>query len=182
VTAASKGKSMSRIPYPNPEKLSAEKCAVLSGKAPVLNISRMSMHASDDLWSAWRKFARTAAYEIALEPALRELLILRVAYLSGSDYEVYHHFQPALDAGASEAKCRSMQTGDFARLEPRERAMAQFVTELILQVSPSDATMGEARTHFSDGAIVETIFLVGAYMTMARLIGASGIQVEQAVD
>jgi alkylhydroperoxidase family enzyme len=170
---------MSRIPYPDAGTLSAEKRAVLADKR-VLNVSRMIMHAPDELWTAWRGFARTAAYKPSIDPALRELCILRVAYISKSDYEVLHHFQTALDAGAPREKCLAMQSGSFGVLDPQERAMIAFVSEIVENVSPGDATLHEVRAHFSDEKILEVIMLVGAYMIMARVIATGGVGPEEA--
>jgi alkylhydroperoxidase family enzyme len=166
---------MSRIPYPDVETLSAEKKAVLAGKGPVLNISKMIMHTPNELWLVWRDFARTAAYKPSLNPALRELCILRVAYLSRSDYEVLHHFQTALDHGASREKCLAMQTGALDVLTPQERAVIAFVGEIVQNVSPSDETLAELRKTCSDDVIFEIIMLVGAYMIMARVIATAGV-------
>ena len=171
---------MSRIPYPDPSQLSKEKADFLEKLSPKLNISRMTMHLTDDLWAAWLKYARTVAYEIELEKDVRELLILRVAYLSNSDYEVHHHYHTAISNGATDAKCLAMKSGDFSALNAREAAAAQFVTELIQKVSPSDAALEEMRAHFSINAVFGIILLIGAYMTMARIIATAGIEVEEA--
>lgn len=173
---------MSRIPYPDASQLSDEKTAFLASLSPVLNISRMSMHMSDNLWAGWVKFARTVAYEIAIDKDLRELLILRVANLSNSDYEVLHHYQAALDAGATPAKCAAMETGDFGALDPREVTMATFVTELVENVSARDETLEMVRKHFSDEDVFGVVALVGAYMTTARIIATGGVQAEVAGD
>ena len=76
--------------------------------------------------------------------------------------------------------CHSQETNDFSALNAREAAAAQFVTELIQKVSPSDAALEEMRAHFSINAVFGIILLIGAYMTMARIIATAGIEVEEA--
>src|SRR5690606_30326480 len=44
LTTSKEPPPLSRIPYPDPETLSEQKRAILSGPGPVLNISRMIMH------------------------------------------------------------------------------------------------------------------------------------------
>ncbi len=166
---------MTRIPYPDAETLGPEKRAILSGSARVLNNSRMSMHASDALWLAWRNFARTVAFDIKLDPALRELIILRVGHLSNSDYEVQHHLPVALKAGASQADCDAMGTGDFTALTVEQRAAANFTTEIVRDANPGDAVLAEMQRHFSHEDIFSIILMIGGYMTTARIVATGGV-------
>jgi alkylhydroperoxidase family enzyme len=170
---------VTRIPYPDVESLSAEKRAVLFGDAPVLNISRMSMHASDELWKSWRSFARVAFHASKLDPGLRELVILRVAYLSRSEYEIYHHLSSAVELGVPAEKCSAMESGDFACLAPEERAAVEFASQIVESGSPSDPTLAEIRRHYVDEIVFNIVLLTGAYMTVARIIATGGLQCDE---
>jgi len=170
---------MTRLPYPDPATLSAEKRDVLSGAAGrVLNVSRMAMHAPDALWAAQRKLGRATVYEATLDERLRELLILRVAYLSDSDYELFHHLRIAENAGVTPEQREAMRTGDFSALTDEERALANFVTEIVRDVSPSDATLQAARDAFGLPLVFEMVILIGGYMTTARVAAVSGVELD----
>jgi alkylhydroperoxidase family enzyme len=168
------------LPYPEAESLSDEKRDVLDGKfGRVLNISHMLMHAPDPFWRGQRALGRATVWDSTIGEALRELLILRVAHLSRSDYELYHHLPLARTFGVPEEKCEAMRTGAFDCLTERERALAQFVTELVLDVTPREDTLREMRAHFPDDQLLEVVLTVGYYMMIARVIGATGIEMDE---
>ena len=170
---------MSRIPYPDPETLSAEKREVLSGASGrVLNVSRMAMHTPDALWAPQRALGLATVYEATLDPRLRELLILRVAYLSDSAYELFHHLTIAENLGVTPEQRDAMRTGDFSGPTAQERALADFVTEIVRDVSPSDATLQAARDAFGLSLVFEMIILVGGYMMTARVAAVSGADLD----
>jgi alkylhydroperoxidase family enzyme len=68
---------------------------------------------------------------------------------------------------------------DPSCLAPDERALVDFVTEVVRIVSPSDTTMQNARTHFSDALLFEAVVILGYYMLTARVIGVGGVDLEE---
>jgi len=169
-----------RIPYPDPETLSEEKRKIYDTFSPMLNIMKILMVAPDPFWRGQRALGRSAVIDTTISDQHRELLVLRVANLSESDYELYHHLPLGRNAGLSDAKCDAMRTGDFAVLDASERALAQFVTETVLNVSPSDEALAAMQAHFADPQIMEIVLIVGYYMMIARVIGVSGIEMDAA--
>lgn len=170
---------MNRIPYPDPETLSAAKRALLDGASGVLNVSRMAMHATDALWLAQRRLGQAAVYESTLDERLREMLILRVAYLSDSEYELFHHLSIAEHAGVTAEQRDAMRTGNFAQLTADERALANFVTEVVRDVRPSDETLQTVRDAYGLPLVFEMIVLIGSYMLTARVAAASGVECDE---
>lgn len=171
---------MTRTPYPLPEALSQAQLDVLNSGAPVLNVSKMLMHMADPFWMAQRSLARAAVYDSTIGDGLRELLILRVAHLCRSDYELFHHLSIARSLGVSPEACAAMASGDFTGLSKPEAVLAQFVSEVVLDVSPSDAALAAAREIFSDAQIFEMIAIVGYYMMVARAIAVGGVEIDTA--
>ena len=168
-----------RIPYPDPSAMSDEKRDIYERFSPMLNIMKILMVAPDPFWRGQRALGRSAVVDVTITEQHRELLVLRVAYLSGSDYELYHHLPLARNSGLSEAKCEAMRTGDFAALDAAERALAIFVTETVLEIVPGDATLAEMRTYFSDAQVLEVALIIGYYMMIARVIGVTGIGTDE---
>lgn len=169
-----------RIPYPDPATMSEEKRDIYERFSPMLNIMKILMVAPDPFWKGQRALGRSAVVDITISEQHRELLVLRVAYLSKSDYELYHHLPLGRNAGLSEAKCEAMRTGDFAGLDAAERALAVFVTETVTEITPSDATLADMRAHFSDAQVLEVTLIIGYYMMIARVIGVTGIGTDEA--
>lgn len=171
---------MSRFPYPDPETLSEQKRHVLTGvEGRVLNVSRMAMHAPDALWLAQRRLGRAVVFDSTLDERLREMLILRVAYLSNSDYELFHHLSIAENLGVTAAQRDAMRSGDFSGLTDREAALATFVTEVVRDVSPSDASLARARDFFPTEQLFEMVVLCGGYMLTARMAALGGVEPDE---
>lgn len=170
---------MSRIPLPELSELSDAKRAYASELGPrLLNVVHMSMHTPDGLWERQRDFAAGTVMLPSMKPLQREVLILRVAYLSRCPYELYHHVSIARNLGMSEATLQALESGDFAALDHEERAIAQFTTEVVRDVTPTDKTLAEIRALFSDALVFEMIAIIGNYMMTARIVGVSGCEPE----
>ena len=169
---------MTRIPYPDPETLSPAKLQLLGPNA--LNVSKMWMHTPEVLWAAQRALAQGLIHDSILPAEWRELIVLRTAYLSNSSYEIFHHLSIAQTLGMSSLTCDAMRTGDFAELALEERLIAQFTTEVVEQVSPTDETLAAMREAFSLEQIFEMVVTLGYYMMVARVAALSGIEFDNA--
>jgi alkylhydroperoxidase family enzyme len=117
-----------------------------------------------------------------LDPALREALILRVAALSDSAYERMQHLGQAINAGWSEAQLKAIEHGRFDDLhDPKTAAALRFVDQC-LSGSVDDETFAAARRSIGDRGVVTAIVLVGHYMTVARLTGILGVELDEHPD
>src|SRR5690606_2086127 len=103
-----------------------------------LNVVRMGAHASQPLFEAQGALGYAIAQPEVLDPKLREVTILVVAFLSGSEYELHQHRPLARAAGLGEAEIAAIGEGDYARLDERLAAAARFVAETVRDISPSD--------------------------------------------
>jgi 4-carboxymuconolactone decarboxylase len=167
---------MQRIPYPDVTKLPEIMQRTVA--AVPLNVVRINAHASQPLFEAQGQLGRAIAMPDVLEPKLRETVILRVAYLSNSAYELHHHIPLGRAAGLSEVELKALADGDYAVLNPLLAAAAQFTDEVVAQLSPSDATLAQLRQHASDQIVVNIVLTIGCYMSVARLIAVTGIALD----
>jgi alkylhydroperoxidase family enzyme len=76
---------MARIPYPNLNDL-PEKLRTRVATLPPLNILRMFLHAPTNA-APLMSLGESILLHQELDPRLRELAILRVAHLTGANYE-----------------------------------------------------------------------------------------------
>ncbi len=170
---------MSRIPYPKLADLSEQKKAfVASPGTRMLNVIRMALHTPDGLWERQSALSAATVTMSNMDQPLREVLILTVAHISKSDYELFHHVSIAKTLGMSDAALKALETGNYGPLTEQERAVAQFTAEVVKDVAPSDATLAEARKHFSVPMIFEMVAIIGVYMMTARVIGVSGCEID----
>jgi len=165
---------MPRIPYPDVTTLPEVTQKTLASVP--LNVVRICAHASQGLFDAQGQLGRAVANPDALEPRLRETVILRVAYLSNSDYELHHHVPLGRAAGLSEAELAALASGNHGALDPLLAAAARFTDEVVTQLSPSDDTLANLRKLVSDQTVVNIVLTIGCYMSIARLIAVTGIE------
>jgi alkylhydroperoxidase family enzyme len=167
---------MSRIPYPERDRLSEAKRAYLDApNLRLLNIARISMHAPDPIWRATVDLALAVVTNTLIDDRMREIIVLRVAYLSRSAYELFHHVSLARSIGIGDAAIAGLESGDFSALSPDEAIVAQFTTEVVRDVIPGDDTLAAMRARFSDERIFEMLGIIGSYMSAARVAAVAGI-------
>jgi alkylhydroperoxidase family enzyme len=165
---------MQRIPYPDVSKLPEIMRQMLAGTP--LNVVRIGAHASQPLFEAQGRLGWAIANAEVLEPRLREVVILRVAHLSRSDYELHHHVPLGRAAGLTPAELDAIARSDYAALDPLHAAAARFTDEVVTQLSPSDETLANLRGLASDQVVVNIVLAIGCYMSLARLIAVTGIE------
>lgn len=168
---------MSRIPYPTREQLSDAKRAYLDApNLRLLNIAHISMHAPDPIWRATVAMALAVVTDTLIDDRLREIIVLRVAYLSKSGYELFHHVSLGRSVGLSDDQIAGLESGDFSAFAPEDALVAQFTTEVVRDVSPGEATITAMRAQFSDERIFEMLGIIGSYMNAARVAAVAGIE------
>jgi 4-carboxymuconolactone decarboxylase len=165
---------MPRIPYPEVSTLPESTQRTL--QAVPLNVVRINAHASQPLFEAQGQLGRAIADTDVLDPRLRETVILRVAYLSNSEYELHHHIPLGRAAGLTEAELAAISSRNYGALVPTLAAAAQFTDEVVMQLSPSDETLANLRKVASDQVLVNIVLTIGCYMSIARLIAVTGIE------
>jgi alkylhydroperoxidase family enzyme len=166
--------AMSRIPYPDVSRL-PESVQKTLANVP-LNVVRICAHASLPLFEAQGQLGRAVANPEVLEPRLRETIILRVAYLSDSEYELHHHIALGRAAGLTEAELAAIAQGSYDLLDPLLAAAARFTDEVVKCLSPSDQTLATLRRLASDQIVVNAVLTIGCYMSIARLAAVTGIE------
>jgi len=170
-------RALPRIPYPDLSRLSPKMQKMLAGTP--LNIVRMAAHASPAIFEAEGMLGYAIADPEVLDPRVRETAVLRVAYLSNSAYELHQHIPLAKMAGLTDDEIEAIERQDYAALDPMSAAICRFTDEVVLNLSPSDATFEGLREHVSDRVLVNLILTIGNYMSIARLIAATGIEIDE---
>jgi 4-carboxymuconolactone decarboxylase len=170
-------KSLPRIPYPDVAGLPETAQRILAGSP--LNVVRIGAVASPALFEAQGRLSYAIADPEVLEPRIREAAILRVAHLSNSAYELHHHRPLARAAGLTEDDLEAIERRAYERLEPTLAAVCRFTDEVVLDLAPSDQTLAALRALVSDQVVVNLVLTAGCYMTVARLIAATGIELDE---
>lgn len=172
---------MSRIPYPSTENLSKERHDFIFDpkRKYLLNVTKMMLHIPDGIWLPHSLMGRAVVRSKTISPRLREIVTLRVAFLEGSEYELFHHRSSALGMGMTAAEIESLGGDDFSLFADDERALIAFTTEVTCKVSPSDATLAGVRSHFPDSLLFEVVAIIGVYMITARMVAVGGVELDE---
>lgn len=135
-----------------------------------LNSERALAHLSADVLVPLKQLGKALMTSNAIDPVLREMIIVRVSYLSRSAYEVRQHASLAIASGASRdaitgLACARPQVNGDAR-----RSALAFTDALVRDVRVDDAVLADARAHFNDRQILQIVTVVGEWMMAARLL------------
>src|SRR2546429_5606128 len=102
---------MARLPYADPERIPEPVREALQA-VPPLNVFRMTANA-ETAFRPWLAFGGALLSSLELDPRVRELVILRVARLCGSEYEWVQHVPIAHSAGASDEEGAGVERRDL---------------------------------------------------------------------
>lgn len=123
------------------------------------------------LFWGWLMFAGALMPGGRLPRRETELVILRVATLSGSDYELAQHRRLGRRAGLTPVEIDRVAEGaDAGGWSPRERLLLWVADELHEARDLSDATWSELRAVLDERECIELLMLVGHYTMLATTL------------
>ncbi|WP_045875721.1 carboxymuconolactone decarboxylase family protein [Pseudofrankia sp. DC12] len=109
----------------------------------------------------------------------RELIVLRVAAQRQAGYEWLQHTFIARDAGLSDEEIQRIALGPDAPLwDPLDAAMLRAVDELVGDGKIGDETWAVLVKELEVKQILDVIFTVGAYETLAYMIRSFDIEID----
>jgi alkylhydroperoxidase family enzyme len=107
----------------------------------------------------------------------RELIILRVGYLSRSDYEWAVHAGVGLRAGLTKEELTRITEGpDAAGWNPADATLLRAVDELHKDQHISDGTWARLRERFDEKQLMDIIFTAGQYTLVSMYLNSTGVQ------
>lgn len=129
------------------------------------------------LFWGWLLFAGSLMPGGRLPRAQTELVILRVATLSGSDYELTQHRRLGRRAGLSAAEVDRVAQGPTAPgWDDRQRLLLRVTDELHATGDLSDATWSDLRAELGERECIELLMLVGHYTMLATALNTLRVQ------
>lgn len=159
---------MTRIPYADPQTRSEATGRALAA-VPPLNVFRLLAHAD----TAFPPFLRlTAALwnEAELTPRRRELVILRVARLTGAEYEWHQHVLVARMCEVTEAEIAALDSGAVDELGADERTLIAMTDVIVSRERAGDELLAAARSLLGDRALIELHLVVAVYTGLAAMM------------
>jgi len=112
-----------------------------------------------------------------LEPRIRELAILRVAWRTGSGYEWNQHHRMGGDEGLTDAQLGAVPQGPTSSVwNATERTVLTAADEMIDQFTVSDETWAALASSFEPAPVFELLFVIGGYLCLAAVLNSIGLQ------
>jgi len=163
---------MPRIPYYDLGNASPEVAEVMKDRRP-LNIYRMIAH-GEKVAVGFLGLGRSIMTATELDATLKELVILRVAALCGSTYEVTQHRKLAAKAAIAAEKIEAVlaDPGKPLRAGPfnaTEQAVLRFADVVVRDVKAPDPVFRAVAAVLPSRQIVELLMTIGFYMLASRI-------------
>jgi alkylhydroperoxidase family enzyme len=148
-------------------------------RGKLINIYRMLLNAPP-LAASWFNHSNAVRWKTTLSGRLREIVIIRMGHLTGSQYVLRQHVPSlALADGLSLAECDAL--ADWRGRESfsaSERAVLAYADTMTRDVVVPDAVFVEVARHFNAREIVELTVLIGTYNMNARVLQALELDLE----
>ena len=126
------------------------------------------------LTRAFLRFNVHLLFGSTLPPRLRELAVLRVAHLLGSEYEWRHHVTMGRDVGLSDDDIDGAARGEA--VDELDQAVLRAVDELQDRANVSDDTWAVLSAHLDEHQCMDLIFTIGCYGALAMAINTFGVE------
>lgn len=136
--------------------------------------------------SGWEKLLTAVRKHTTVPPALRELVILRIAVLNRAAFEFDEHVSPARAAGVTDAKMEAVRRWRMdSRQEDAEwadpfddddRLALELADAMTRDIEIPDALMNRLAARFDARGVLEIVATVAAYNMVSRLLVALRIR------
>lgn len=171
-----------RVPPLHPKDWSAEQRKLISAHTdaaqPVLNLYA-TLLTHPDLYGPRLKFGSYLQRDSLLPPKTRELVIMRTAWLTRTEYEWGHHVETAQRAGFSDQDIQRIAAGpDAPGWSEEHAAVLRAVDELRREAFVSDRTWKALAMYYDTKRLIEIIYTTGGYTMTALAINSLGVQLE----
>ena len=147
--------------------------------AKILNLYKVVAN-SPGLLLNFIRLGNSVIGRMGLPSRLREIVILRVARLTGSEYEWAQHAPVALQVGVSQKQLDSISDWkNSAEFNNKERAVLQYTDEVAQKVKVTDQTFNTLKNFFNEQTIVELTMTIGYYEMVARLLVPLQVELDE---
>jgi 4-carboxymuconolactone decarboxylase len=131
-----------------------------------------------ELAGRWLAYNNVLLWSPALDHRLRELMVLRVALRTRSEYEWQQHVKLSERYGVTSEDVEAIRTGTD-RWTPLERDLLAATDQLIGSYRIDDDTWARLAAHLDARQLVEVVFVVGTYTCLAMVFNSFGLEPEE---
>ncbi|HEV8071430.1 MAG TPA: carboxymuconolactone decarboxylase family protein [Planctomycetaceae bacterium] len=177
--------SMPRIPPVQKEHWTPDQKAILEPlerQKRLYNVfSTMANH--PDLARDWLVFANHVLRKCTLPPRDREILILRIGWLCGAEYEWAQHVRIGKAVGLSDDDLKHIQQGpEAAGASQHDRLLLKAVDELHADSFIGDETWNALAASYDTRQLMDLVFAVGQYNLVSMALNSFGVQLDPGLE
>jgi AhpD family alkylhydroperoxidase len=171
---------MTRIAFRQPEEMT-QRARELTLERGNLNVYRALANA-EKVFTGWMEAGRAALASPVLPVRLRELVVLRTAYLMDCRYELGQHYDIAPTAGVTEQEIKALtsESGwnqiDFS---DTERAIVRLTSELLTTRTVAAALFDQVHDALGSEATIEVLMLISRYAGLALMLNALDVDLDE---
>jgi AhpD family alkylhydroperoxidase len=153
----------------------------LTAKRGNLNVYRALANA-DEVFTGWMLAGHAALTSPVVPVRLRELVVLRTAYLMDCRYELGQHRDVARTAGVSADEIKAV-TSESDWQDPHfgavELALLHLTTELLTTRNVSAKVLEQVHTALGSEATVEVLMIISRYSGLALMLNALDVDLDE---
>jgi len=171
---------MTRIAYRRPEDMTGQARELTRARGD-LNVYRTLANAKK-VFTGWMLAGNAALTSPVLPVRLRELAVLRTAYLMDCPYELGQHRDVARTAGLSTNEINAvLSESDWQsdHFRGAELAVLQLTSELVATQSVSADVVEQVHTALGSEATVEVLMVIGRYAGLALMLNALDVDLDE---
>ena len=148
-----------------------------------LKLFRMVAHA-ETAYGPWLGYGGALLTQLELDQLLRELAILQVARLVGSEYEWVQHDVIARAVGATGEQIDAIQAGrdDDPAFDADQSLVLRLTRTAVTEGAASEEQVAEAAERLGTRQVVELLMVIGNYVSIAMLIASTGLDPDEPLD
>jgi alkylhydroperoxidase family enzyme len=149
----------------------------------VLNLFKVLAH-SPTLMRSYLRFGTTFFTDaVTLSPRLREIAVLRVGQLTGSEYEFGQHVRIALMAGIAVEEVAGLQDYDEGDLfSELERAVIRYTDAVSLPTPDASELARGLKRWLSERELMELTFAIGHWNMVSRILVPLEVPLDEALE
>jgi AhpD family alkylhydroperoxidase len=171
---------VTRIAYRRSQDMTDE-ARELTTKRGNLNVYRVLANA-DKVFTGWMLAGHAALTSPVVPVRLRELVVLRTAYLMDCPYELGQHRDVARTAGVSADEIKAVTSeSDWqeAHFDVKERALLHLTTELLTTRNVSATVLEQVHAALGSEATVEILMVISRYSGLALMLNALEVDLDE---
>jgi alkylhydroperoxidase family enzyme len=147
-----------------------------------LNVFRILLH-NPSAAVALNGLLHRLLWRGTLDARLRELVILRIGWVSGAVYEWTQHWHVSLALGLDEADLVAVRDWEaHPGFGPVERAVLAATDETLADGVIGDATWAACAEHLDEAVLVELVAVIGNWGLFARLLRSLDVPLDDGMD